>query len=45
MTRQEVYMEIEHKFGSIPSFFDRVSDTCLEATWKIFYQKATGRGR
>ncbi len=45
MTRQEVYIEIRQTFGDVPPFFDHVPDASLEATWKIFYQKAKGRVR
>jgi AhpD family alkylhydroperoxidase len=36
MDRQQVYKEIEHVFGLVPSFFHTIPDDSLELEWRLF---------
>ncbi|MDQ7784568.1 MAG: carboxymuconolactone decarboxylase family protein [Desulfomonilaceae bacterium] len=36
MTREEVYKDIEEKFGLVPSFLKLVPDSTLELEWELF---------
>jgi AhpD family alkylhydroperoxidase len=36
MTRKEVYKDIEHTFGIVPSMFKTLPDSSLELEWQLF---------
>ena len=36
MDRQEIYKEMEHTLGLVPSFFKVVPDSSLELEWELF---------
>jgi len=36
MTRNQVYEEIKSMFGLVPSMFEALPDSSLEAEWKLF---------
>jgi len=36
MVRQEIYKEMEHMLGLVPSFFKSVPDSTLELEWELF---------
>jgi AhpD family alkylhydroperoxidase len=36
MNREEIYKEIEHTLGLVPSFFKAIPDSTLELEWELF---------
>ncbi len=36
MSREEIYKEMEEKFGLVPSMFKAVPDSSLEHEWELF---------
>jgi AhpD family alkylhydroperoxidase len=36
MNREEIYKEMEHTLGLVPSFFKAIPDSTLELEWELF---------
>jgi AhpD family alkylhydroperoxidase len=36
MNREQIYMEMEHALGLVPSFFKSIPDSSLEMEWELF---------
>jgi AhpD family alkylhydroperoxidase len=36
MNREQIYKEMEHTLGLVPSFFKMIPDSSLEAEWELF---------
>ena len=36
MDREQIYQEIEHTLGLVPSFFKMIPDSTLELEWELF---------
>jgi AhpD family alkylhydroperoxidase len=36
MNREEIYKEMEHTLGLVPSFFKMIPDSSLELEWELF---------
>jgi AhpD family alkylhydroperoxidase len=36
MNREQIYMEMEHTLGIVPSFFKSIPDSSLELEWELF---------
>ena len=36
MNREQIYMEMEHTLGLVPSFFKSIPDSSLELEWELF---------
>ena len=36
MDREQIYSEMEHTLGLVPSFFKTIPDSCLELEWELF---------